>query len=452
MRIALLSPAGAMHRYTGNFKKSLHYAPLTLTLLAALIPDGLDAEVEVYDETVEDIPKDLDVDLIGITVITGTSVRSYKWAQYYRSKGVTVVLGGVHPTLLPGEAGQYADAVVVGHAEKSWPRLLKDFQTGKLKKIYRPTDQLSLKEQPTPSRNLLDKSKFITANSIEATRGCYNECSFCAVSATFGQQHHKRPVRQVIEEIEQLPGKVVLFVDVNLTADREYARELFREMAPLNKWWFGLTTVDIINDDQLFELMVESGCKGLLIGFESVSQYSLGNINKLHNQNIDYKELMKKIHSAGILVNGTFCLGMDTDDKSTFEKTVESIIDLKIDLPRFSIVTPFPNTPLYRNFKDEGRIIEKNWAMYDVQHCVFQPKNMSPEELEEGLIWTWEKTYSLPSITKRVSRFHKLIPINLMTNFGYRFYGKKLREFPREVMVDNSDIPGDEIPLSSLRK
>jgi len=456
MKIALLSPAGAMHRFSGSFSKSLHYAPLTLTLLAALVPQELEAKVEIYDETIEEIPKNLDVDLIGTTVITGTSSRAYRWANYYRSKGVKVVLGGIHPTLMPNEAKEYADAVVVGQAEESWPRLLRDFKVGQMRSFYYQQDNFSLEGRRIPNRELFERKKFITKNSIEATRGCINDCSFCAVNATFGKTLYKRPIFEVVAEIEQLAGKDVLFVDVNLTADKEYAKALFRELVPLNKWWFGLVTADVIEDAELFDLMVASGCKGLLIGFESVSNSSLADINKSHNQRVDYDLLMKKLHNSGIVVNGTFCFGTDMDDKDVFKRTVEQVIELKIDLPRFSILTPFPGTKLYQNLKHQDRIIESDWALYDVQHAVFKPKNMTPQELEEGLAWAWKETYKLSSIARRLSRFHMLFPINLASNLGYRSYGRRLKEFPKAVMIDNSDIDGednyeDNIHLTSNR-
>ncbi|NLD47290.1 MAG: B12-binding domain-containing radical SAM protein [Clostridiaceae bacterium] len=441
MRIALLAPAGAMHRYNGNFKKSLHYAPLTLTTLAALVPQELMAEVAIYDETVGIIPKDIEADLIGITAITGTSMRAYKWADYYRSKGITVVMGGVHPTLMPQEAAEHADCVVTGFAEQTWPRLLEDFVGGKLQKFYCQDEDLDISGRPIPRRELLNRKRYITINSVEAIRGCNLPCSFCAFPAAFGRNLYKRPVREVIEEIEKLNSKEVLFPDVNLVADREYAKELFREMIPLKKWWFGLTTSDVAKDSELFDIIVKSGCRGLLIGFESFTQDSQKFVKKGINKVGEYEELMKKLHHAGIGVNGCLAFGGDEEDRSVFERTVEAVVKLKIDLPRYSILTPFPGTQLYREFDEQDRIIENNWAMYDVEHCVFKPKNMTVEELEEGIEWAWRETYTFMNIAKRLSTFGTphiaSVPANV---FGYRVYADKFRQFTREVMIDNSDI------------
>lgn len=440
MRIALLSPAGAMHRYSGNFGKSLHYAPLTLTTLAALVPPEIDLDIVIYDETAGEIPKDIQADLIGITAITGTSMRAYAYADYFRKKGIKVVLGGVHPTMLPMEAAEHADSVIVGIGDKSWPLLIRDFINNNMKKFYYQSDDVTLDDRPIPRRELLNPKRYITMNSVEAIRGCPFPCTFCAYPAAFGKKIYKRPIKKIIEEIEQLLGKEVLFPDVNLLADVDYAKKLFREMIPLKKWWFGLTTSSIGADDELIDLFKRSGCKGLLIGFESVSRSAQQFIHKNVNKVEEYDILIKKLHNAGIMINGCFAFGSDEDDKSVFEKTVETVIKLKIDLPRYSILTPFPNTELYRELDAQGRIIERNWAMYDVEHCVFKPKNMAPEELEAGLEWAWRETYKISSITKRILHPGAILWVAAITNMGYRRYADKLRLFTKEIMCDNSDI------------
>jgi radical SAM superfamily enzyme YgiQ (UPF0313 family) len=441
MKIALLAPAGAMHRYAGSFKRALHYAPLTLTTLAALVPEALEGEVVIYDETAESIPLDLNVDLIGITAITGTSIRTYRYADYYRSRGIPVVLGGVHPTMLPEEAALHADAVMIGIADDTWPELLRDFHHGRMRKFYYQDDNISLAGRPDPRRDLLKKDRYITLNSVEAIRGCALPCTFCAYPAAFGKTIYKRPVREVIAEIERLPGKVTLFPDVNLLADQEYAIELFRELAPLKRWWFGLATSNIGIDDELIGLFQRSGCKGLLIGFESVSQGSQRYIHKGVNKVGEYEVLVKRLHDAGIAINGCFAFGGDDDDLSVFEKTVTTVIKLKIDLPRYSILTPFPKTQLYAKLEQEGRIIERNWAMYDVEHCVFQPRRMTPGQLLEGIEWAWRETYAYPAILRRLTYWKSFLPASLPANLGYRHYADKFKMFTRKVMTDNSDIP-----------
>jgi radical SAM superfamily enzyme YgiQ (UPF0313 family) len=442
MKIAFLAPAGAMHRFSGSFGKSLHYAPLTLTTLAALVPEELEAEIVIFDETAEIIPLDIDADLICITAITGTASRCYRYADYYRSLGKTVVIGGVHSSMLPEEAAEHADAVITGFAEQTFPHMLFDYKERHLMPRYDQNEDFSFSDHVIPRRDLLKKKRYITMNSIEAVRGCSLPCTFCAYPAAFGKTLHIRPVHEVISEIEALNSKEILFPDVNLIANRAYAIELFTAMIPLKKSWFGLATSTIGIDNELVSVFSRSGCRGLLIGFESISQGSQKFIHKGVNRVLEYGELMKKLHDAGILVQGCFAFGGDDEDKAVFEKTVDMAIKTKIDLPRYSILTPFPKTILYSQLEEQKRIIERNWAMYDVEHCVFIPNKMKKEELEEGIEWAWREAYSYKSILKRLAPFAHSPVIALALNvFGYRRYANKFKRFTREVMTDNSDIP-----------
>jgi radical SAM superfamily enzyme YgiQ (UPF0313 family) len=340
-------------------------------------------------------------------------------------KGKKVVLGGVHPTLMPKEDS-----------------LLKDFNNNNLKKYYKGNTNSSLTGLIPARRNLLNRKDYITINSIEASRGCVNQCSFCTVFALNKGAYFMRPVEEVITEISEMKSKELVFIDVNLIADRNYAKSLFQAMIPLKKWWFGLATVDAVNDDALLKLMVRSGCKGLLMGFETIDHSSLKSLNKNRNLQVDYKFVMDKLHDYDIAVNGTFCFGSDDDHPDIFKQTVEAIMKLKIDLPRYSILTPFPGTQLYQQLESENRIWERNWAMYDVQHCVFYPKNMSPLQLEEGNIYAWKETYKYLSISKRLARLSKLFFINWGMNLSYKNYARKLGMFDRKKMTDNNDIPG----------
>ena len=289
MKIALLSPAGAMHRYNGMFHKGLHYAPITLALLAALVPEELNAEVKIYDETAEKIPLDLEADVVAITCITGTASRCYKYADYFRSKGIKVIMGGVHPSLLPEEAKEHADSIIIGLGEDTFPRAMLDAKNNTLQKVYYQEKCTDIANRPLPRKDLLKKSKYITLNTVEAVRGCNHACTFCAYPKAFGKKVFKRPVEDVINEIKSFKGKEVIFPDVNLIADIEYAKELFTAMIPLKKWWFGLTTTAIGYNDELLDIFEKSGCKGLLIGFESVNQETQKNINKGVNKVDKYK-------------------------------------------------------------------------------------------------------------------------------------------------------------------
>lgn len=441
LKIALLAPAGAMHRYSGSFGRSLHYAPLTLTTLAALVPQDVDAEIKIYDETAEKIPLDIDAELIGITCITGTAPRCYAYADYFRKKGKTVFMGGVHPSMLPDEAAQHADVVFTGFSEQTFPQFIYDYIKGEHRKLYRQNDDFTIVGRPTPRRELLKSSRYITTKTVEAIRGCCHTCSFCAYPAAFGRTVYKRPVKEVVAEIEALNTKHVVFPDVNLITDRQYALELFNAIIPLKIIWLGLVTSSVGIDDELMTVFRKSGCKGLLIGFESITQESQSYIHKGVNKVDSYIDLMKKLHDNGILVQGCFAFGGDEEDESVFDRTVEMVIKAKIDLPRYSILTPFPQTGYYMQLEKEGRITERNWAMYDVQHCVFTPKKMTAEQLMEGTDRAWRATYSTGNIMKRLAPFSHSPWLSVPLNLGYKGYADKWHIFTREVMCDNSDIP-----------
>lgn len=443
MKIALLAPAGAMHRYNGMFHKGLHYAPITLALLAALVPKELDAEVRIYDETAEAIPLDLEADIIGITCITGTAARCYRYADYFRKKGIKVILGGVHPSLMPDEARKHADSVIVGLGEDNFPKALLDFKNGCLQEMYYQDKCTDIGGRPLPRKDLLKKDKYITLNTVEAIRGCNHSCTFCAYPQAFGRKVYKRPIEDILAEIKSFKGKEVVFPDVNLIADVKFAKELFTAMIPLKKWWFGLTTTAIGDNEELLDVFEKSGCKGLLIGFESVNQETQKNINKGVNRVNEYKTLMEKLHKRGIMVMGCFSFGSDEDKKDVFKRTVDLCIEAKIDLPRFSVITPFPATPFYNELESEGRIIDRDWAMYDVEHCVYKPKHMTKEELEEGIAWAWKEAYSVKNIFKRLdlTKRKTVKSIFILLNIGYRKYAKEFKIFDASIMSDNSDIP-----------
>ncbi|NQU24647.1 MAG: B12-binding domain-containing radical SAM protein [Candidatus Nealsonbacteria bacterium] len=440
MKLLLIMPSGSIHRHrSGNFKKVLRYAPLTLTTLAALVPANLGAEIRLIDEGVEPVPNDFDADLVGINAITGTAPRAYAIADRARSQGCTVVLGGVHPTLLPDEALLHSDAIVTGFAEQAWPQLLHDFSEGRMKRVYRAPSNPSLEGLPTPRRDLLCKNAYITVNSVYASRGCPNRCGFCVIPVAWGQRAYLRPIHEVIHEIEALDGRDLVLIDPNLIANRPYARQLFREMAPLRRRWYGLATTEITDDKELFDLLVRSGCKGLFIGFESVSQSTLNRINKGFNPVHRYKEIVRRLHDRGIAVQGAFVFGFDNDDPSVFERTVEVVAELKIDLPRYSVFTPFPGTPVFNRLSSQQRIFEKDWSLYDAQHVVFRPNRMTAEQLQEGLYRAWLETYKLSSIARRIVASRCTPLVSIAANLGYKYYAAKLSQFDNRTLVESNN-------------
>jgi len=430
MKIVLISPKGPLYRHRGGiFKKSLRYQPLTLTTLAALIPSELNAEVELIDEGVGDVPLDLNADLIGITVITGTAPRAYELSARFRHRGITVVLGGPHVTLIPEDAAPHADAVVVGYAEDSWPQLLRDFKAGCLASRYDQLPGLDLANRPFPLRQLLPSKRYLTNNVFEATRGCIHNCDFCVVPAAWGRKPFQKPVEDVVADIRRHGARKLIFVDLNLIADRAHALELFRALVPLRVQWYGLATTLLARDPELLEMAARSGCKGLLMGLESISPANLKRSHKGFNSPGQYIELVDALHRHGIALQGCFVFGLDDDDPDIFMKTAEFAVQAKIDLPRFAIVTPFPNTGLYRRLAAEDRILTRNWELYDGQHVVFRPARMTVEELERGTELAWKHAYSWNSIARRLRHSPAPWTVRIGTNLGYRFYANNLARF-----------------------
>ncbi|MBA3530698.1 MAG: B12-binding domain-containing radical SAM protein [Ardenticatenales bacterium] len=429
LRILLLSPRGPLYRHrTGIWKKSLRYMPLTLPTLAGLVPQSLNAEITLLDEGTQELDLAAEADLVGISAITGTAPRAYEIAAHFRRRGIPVVLGGVHPTLVPDEAARHADAVVVGYAEESWPQLLQDFVSGQMKERYNQRPGLSLANLPPLRRDLMPQGGVTAMHTIEATRGCIHHCDFCVVPTAWGRPL-QRPVGEVVAEIRAMGAKRLIFLDLNLIADLPYARELFTALIPLKIQWGGLATTLIARDEALLDLAARSGCRGLLIGFETLSEASLAETHKGFNLKQDYFTVVRRLHDHNIAIMGTFVFGFDEDNTESFARTVEFVQKARIDLPRYAIQTPFPATPLYRRLKAEGRILTEDWTLYDGQHVVYQPRHMSPEQLLRGTEWAWKQTYSYRSIAQRLLGARKLLPVALAANLGYRFYAHNLHKY-----------------------
>jgi len=432
LRVVLISPKGPLYRHRGGiFKQNLRYMPLTLPTLAALVPKELNVELRCIDEGIHDVDLNLEADLVGMTVITGNSIRAYQLADHFRSRGIAVVLGGPHVTLIPDDAQPHADSIVVGYAEQTWPQLLRDFAAGAMQPRYNQAPDLDLKISPLPDRSVLPRRKYLTADVFEATRGCIHNCDFCVVPTAWGRKPFQKPVEHIVEDIRRRRAKRAIFIDLNIIADLDYAARLFEALVPLNIQWFGLATVLLTDDANLplLKLAQRSGCRGLLMGLESISPRNLRSTRKGFNDPDRYREVVDRLHQHRIALQGCFVFGLDDDTPDVFMKTARFAVDAKIDLPRFAVVTPFPGTPLHQRLESEGRLLTKNWELYDGQHVVFQPLQMSVEELQFGIEKAWKHCYSWSSMARRLWHTAAPWPIAAITNLGYRHYAHNLHRF-----------------------
>ena len=384
MRIEFVTPQCSLTRDAGD-STVLKFPQLTVPLLAALTPP--DVAVGHSDESVGPVQPDAEADLVAITCTTPAAPRAYELADAYRARGVAVVLGGPHPTLLPGEAGAHADAVVVGEAEETWPRLVADFRRGSMAAIYRSERPPSLRGLPHPRRDLI-QGDWLAKGVVLATRGCPNACEYCTLPSIYHRSVRCRPVAEVAAEVESIEDMAIVFLDDNVAANPLYARELFRAIAPLNKWWAGQATVKLAEDDETLRLAAASGCKGLFLGIESFSQDSLDGTNKRFNRVERYRELVARLHGVGIAVQAGIMFGFDGDGPDVFARTVQALEEMAVDHATMSLVVPFPGTPLFERLERAGRILTHDWARYNGRtDVVFAPKLMSPEALQEGFEW-----------------------------------------------------------------
>jgi radical SAM superfamily enzyme YgiQ (UPF0313 family) len=332
-------------------------------------------------------------------------------------------------TLIPDDAQPHADAIVTGYAEDSWPQLLRDFDKGELRERYDQAPGLSLAARPFPRREMLPKGRFLTQHVFEATRGCHHNCDFCVVPTAWGRKQLQKPVEDVIADIRQTGARKLIFVDLNLVSDRDYATRLFTALVPLKVEWYGLSTTLLADDAPLLDLCARSGCRGLLMGLESISPQNLRGSRKGFNAPEQYTTVVKRLHDHGIALQGCFVFGLDHDEPDVFLKTAQFAVDAGIDLPRFAIVTPFPNTGLYKRLESEDRILTRNWELYDGQHVVFRPLRMTVDELQWGTEAAWKHAYSAASIVKRMRVSPAPWRVKLLSNLGYRFYANHLSRF-----------------------
>ncbi len=420
IKIELIFPSAARNNQRQN--KGL-LPPLSLAMLAAISPDW--ADVSITDENVSPIDFEKKIDLAGISINTVTAPHAYRIADTFKQKGIKTVLGGIHPTAMPEEAIQHSDSVVIGEAENIWPSLLEDCRQNRLAKIYKSRQRTDLSVLPIPRRDLFKKKAYLIPNSISTTRGCPFSCTFCSTTSTFGNTYRHRPIERIIEEITTFKGRgLITFVDDNIVGNYRFSKKLFKELIPHKIKWIGQAPITIARDEQLLRLAADSGCIGLLIGFESISNANLSSVHKKIDTK-EYEKCIKKIHSCRIAILGSFIFGFDEDRRETFKQTLDFSQKMKLESAQFNILKPYPGTFLYQSMYSAGRIFTKDWSRYESE-VVFQPKNISPEELQKETEWVWSRFYSLPSVLKRLGliRSHPLIP--WLMNLHYM--GERVRD------------------------
>jgi radical SAM superfamily enzyme YgiQ (UPF0313 family) len=407
IKLLLVSPS---RRFGKKVLKAIKIPQLSLHILASLTPN--DVDITVVDEEIREINFSSDFDLVGISCMTATANRSYQLSDMFRKRGSKVVLGGIHPTILPQEAIQHADAVVIGEAEGCWADVINDFRKEKLQKFYR-VSLPDLSKYPFPRRDFqIDKALFNCVGLL-TTRGCPYACEFCSVTDFYGREIRHRPVSMVVEDIKQSGSKTFLILDDNVAGHPEYSKKLFEALIPLGIRWVGQSSISLAKDKEMLKLCRLSGCAALFFGLESVSLPSLMGMKKTLKSIEETEEAIKIIQDNGIAFHPSIILGFDTDTKAIFDDTLEFLARTKLPTMALHVLTPYPGTRIYERFKDQGRIISHDWSHYDHHSVVFQPKNMTPRELAEGHHYVQSEFYAFSSIIRHIPFLLRVSPINL---------------------------------------
>ncbi|MHC5211444.1 MAG: B12-binding domain-containing radical SAM protein [Planctomycetota bacterium] len=397
MKVTFLRPAMGAARTRDAME------PLALGILAGLTPP--DVEVELIDERVEPVPASLEADLVALTVETYTARRSYQLADELRSRGLKVVMGGYHPSLLPEEVGRHADAVVIGDAEELWPRVLDHARRGRLQSVYRRESHASLAGMHV-DRRLFAGKHYAPVSLVQYSRGCRWACDFCSIHAFYGTSLLQRPIAEVVAEIEQLPRRHVFFVDDNLFVDRVRLKALLRALVPLGIRWSCQVSIDVTQDAELVRLMQRSGCVTALVGFESLNGDNLRQMGKGWNLRFGgYERAIRTLKDAGILIYGTFVFGYDGDTPAAFDEAVDFALHHKLFLANFNPLTPTPGAPLHDRLAREGRLLHDRWWTdpgYRYGEATFRPRGMTGDELTEGCYRARTRFNTYSSIARRL--------------------------------------------------
>lgn len=373
------------------------FPPLGLATLAAyLSPDD---EIDLQDQHVEELNLDDKPDLVVIQVYITNAYRAYKIADHYRSRGAYVILGGLHVTSLPKEAAPHADTIFLGPGEETFPEFLNDFRNKRPKKLY-SSNVRTLEYIPPVRRDLIKRNRYLVPNSIVVSRGCPHHCDFCYKDAFFegGRSFYTQRVDDALAEIDRLPGRHLYFLDDHLLGNVRFASSLFEGMIGMNRVFQGAATIDSILRGDLIEKAAKAGLRSVFVGFETFSPANLKQSNKKQNLEKDYIKAVDRLHSLGIMINGSFVFGLDDDDKDVFKRTVEWGVKNSITTSTYHILTPYPGTNLFKSMEQQGRIMTRNWDLYDTRSVVYRTINITAEELKNGYDWAYREFYSWSNI------------------------------------------------------
>ena len=396
MKITFIRP----NLYDGRSSDAMH--PLCFAILKRLTPP--DVTTVFYDERLENLPLDESTDLVAMTVETYTARRAYQIAAIYRNRGIPVVMGGYHPTFLPDESLQFADAVVVGDAEGIWPQVVEDARSGKLRRLYQQNEFPSLSGSD-PDRSIFKGKRYAPLTLVQYGRGCKYNCNFCSIRAFYGNSLRQRPVSEVVAEIRRLRSRMVFLVDDNLFVDIPKAVELFEALIPLKINWSCQISIDVAQDQSLVKLMQRSGCISALIGFESLNRDNLVQMRKSWNVKYnDYQTSVRVFQEAGIMIYGTFVFGYDQDTADSFDAAVDFAIENKFYLANFNPLTPTPGADLYRELEEQNRLVFDRWWLdpaFRYGTATFHPKGMTADELTAGCLRARLKFNTFRSLCRR---------------------------------------------------
>jgi radical SAM superfamily enzyme YgiQ (UPF0313 family) len=404
-----------------SFGKHVLTPTLALTSFAAATPAHW--QVRYWDENLLDGPPPCAPlpEVVGITVHLTFANRAFDLARWYRCRGSKVVLGGLHVLSCPEECAPHADALAVGDGVQLWPRILADIESGCLQARYAATYDSDYRRDPSPRRSLLPRDSFLTTTSLIATRGCHNRCGFCYL-ATDGLRmpYRMREPAQVAAEFAADGQPYAVFIDNNLGSNRPYLRDLCQALRPLHKIWSAAVSIDVTDDPSLIRAMALAGCTGVFVGFESLTDRNLADARKKTPKTAAYAHRVRLLHDYGIQVNGSFVLGFDHDRQDVFARTADWIEENRLECATFHILTPYPATPLFRQMEAEGRLLHRDWSLYDTAHAVFRPKHMTPEELEEGYACIYQRLFSHTSIWRRRPADWRAVPPYFAMSYLYK--------------------------------